>query len=69
MYPSRKIPPGAKCITPKEVMAKLARRKSWLWGKVKNDPTFPRPIHYGPRATVFIEQEIDAWLERLANQQ
>ncbi|CAE6864631.1 AlpA family phage regulatory protein [Burkholderia sp. R-69980] len=61
-YPSRKIPSGAQCKTPRQTQDKFCRQKSWLWDKVKNDPSFPRPIYLGPHAPVFLEHELDAWL-------
>ena len=60
------IPPGARCLTPRQTCDKLARRKSWLWDRIKTDPTFPRPVYLGPQGPVFIEQHIDAWLRQLA---
>lgn len=54
-------------ITPKRAGEKLGRKKSWLWDRVKNDPTFPRPVYLGPRAPIFIESEIDAYIMKLAN--
>jgi len=61
-YPSRKVPPGTRCLTPRQTQNKFARQKSWLWDRLKNDPTFPRPIYLGPRAPVFLEHELDDWL-------
>jgi predicted DNA-binding transcriptional regulator AlpA len=62
-YPSRKIPSGAKCLSPKQTYSKFSRKKSWLWDRLKSDPTFPRPLYLGPRAPVFLEHELDAWLD------
>jgi prophage regulatory protein len=30
---------------------------------IYNDPTFPRPIKIGPRASAWIEAEVIAWIE------
>ena len=65
MSTTNTIPSGAKCLTPKQVCDKLSRRKSWLWQRLKNDPNFPRPVYFGPSAPVFIEADLDEWLERL----
>ena len=59
------IPVGAKCLTPRQACEKLARRKSWLWDRIKSDPTFPRPIYLSSKGPVLIEQDIDEWLGRL----
>ncbi|CAG4907425.1 helix-turn-helix transcriptional regulator [Paraburkholderia gardini] len=60
---SRNVPAGARCLSPKQTYTKFSRQKSWLWDRVKNDPTFPRPLYLGPRSPVFLEHELDAWLE------
>lgn len=56
------IQAGARCLSPTEAAAKLGRGKSWLWAKIKNDPTFPKPVYLGPQAPVLLEHELDAWL-------
>ena len=63
--PDQIVPTGAKCLSPKEAHQKLARKKSWLWEKLKSDPEFPRPVYLGSRP-VFLEHELDAWLTRQA---
>lgn len=60
----RSIPPGAKCLSPKQTYTKFGRKKTWLWDRLKSDPTFPRPVYLGPRSPVFLEHELDAWLDR-----
>lgn len=62
------IPQGARCLTPTKVRQKLCKGNTWLWDRVKNDPDFPKPIYLAPRSPVFIEQQIDAYLSRLAEQ-
>lgn len=62
----RQIPPGARCLTPEQTWAKFARKHAWGWDRLKQDPTFPRPIYIGKRP-VFIEQELDLWLQAQAN--
>lgn len=58
----RAIPPGTRCLSPKKSWQKFDHKKSWFWDKVKNDPTFPKPIYLGPRSPVFLEHELDEWL-------
>ncbi len=62
------IPQGARCLKPKMAAEKCGRRDSWLWAKLKTDPTFPRPIYLSRKAPVFLEHELDAWLARQAEQ-
>lgn len=68
MFESRTIPPGAKCLKPRSVCEKLDHGNSWLWDRVKHDPTFPKPIYLGPHSPVFLESELDAWLAAQAEQ-
>jgi prophage regulatory protein len=56
------IPAGARCLKRAETCRKFAKQKSWLWDRLKNDPTFPRPIYLGPKSPVWLEHELDAWL-------
>jgi len=49
-------------LRPKAAAQKLGIGLSTLWLKVSKDPEFPRPVKLGEATTVFIEQEIDAWL-------
>jgi len=51
-----------QALTPKDVCRKLARKKSWLWNRIKIDPSFPRPIYLAPSSPIFIESEIDTWV-------
>lgn len=53
---------GARCLKPTAAAEKLGRGKSWLWDRLKHDPTFPRPVYLSPHAPVFLEHELDAWL-------
>lgn len=56
------IPAGAKTESPTEVMVRLRKKKTWLWSRLKTDPTFPRPFYLSPREPLFFQHEIDAWL-------
>lgn len=62
------IPQGARCLKPEKAAEKCGRRISWLWAKLKTDTTFPRPIYLAPKAPVFLEHELDAWLASQAEQ-
>ena len=44
-----------------EVVARVGLSKSTLWRYIK-DGYFPKPIKLGPRATGWIEQEIEDWI-------
>lgn len=54
------IPEGARCLTIPKAGEKLCKSKSWIWDRIKNDPTFPKPIYIGK--PVLIEQALDSWL-------
>jgi predicted DNA-binding transcriptional regulator AlpA len=49
------------------VCDKLSRKKTWVYDRVKNDPTFPRPLKLGAWQ-VFIESQIDEWVMLQAQQ-
>ncbi len=37
---------------------------------IYSDPTFPRPVKIGPRASAWVESEVMAWIEsRIATRQ
>lgn len=42
---------------------KLSRKKSWVYNRAKNDPTFPQARNFCGRR-VFVESEIDQWVEQ-----
>ena len=56
-----------RTLRPAATAEKLDIGLSSLWGKCKNDPTFPKPFKLSPRTTVFYEHEIDAYLEACAD--
>ena len=57
--PARVIPEGATFLKPERACSKLDRGRSWLWDRVKRDPTFPRPIYIDHKAPLFIESELE----------
>ena len=56
------ITQGAKVATPADVCAQLRKGKTWLWGRLKTDKSFPRPFYPSPREPMFLQHEIDAWI-------
>jgi prophage regulatory protein len=60
-------------IRPTDCAKKLGCHICTIYDKLsskspRHDPTFPRPIRLGERARArgFIEEEVDAWIERQA---
>jgi prophage regulatory protein len=64
---TRTIPTGARCLSVRAASQKLGRSLSWTWARVKDDPTFPRPVYLAPNSPVFLEHEIEAWLATRIN--
>ena len=62
----RVIPQGGRYLKPESACNKLDRGRSWLWERVKNDPTFPRPIYIDHKSPLFLESEIDRWIAERA---
>ena len=53
-------------LRPVNAAKKLGIGLSTLWLKVKKEPDFPKPFKLGPRTTIFIESELDAYLASCA---
>ncbi len=54
-------PPSERYLSIARICDKLSRKKSWVYDKLKNDPTFPRPIRLGSWP-VLVESRIDEWV-------
>lgn len=46
--------------------AKLNFGRTTVWRRLKDDPTFPRPVVLGGNSQRWLESEIDAYLEAKA---
>lgn len=53
-------------LRPPEAAAYLGIGLSTLWSRVRTDSEFPQPRKLGPRVTIFIRKELDAFLARCA---
>ncbi|WP_213780114.1 AlpA family phage regulatory protein [Caballeronia sp. dw_276] len=53
-----------KGLRPSKAAEKLDIGLSSLWAKAKTDPDFPKPVKLGPGTTIFIEAELDAWVQK-----
>ena len=63
----RTIPRGANFLKPSSLCAKLDRSRSWLWNRVKTDPSFAEALVYiDDRSPVFVEEKIDEWVAEQA---
>ncbi|MBR1247527.1 AlpA family phage regulatory protein [Bradyrhizobium sp. AUGA SZCCT0169] len=49
-------------IDGKAVVQKICLSKSEIYQRI-NSGTFPKPIALGPRKVVFLESDIDAWMQ------
>ena len=50
--------------TPQKIGVCLSTIDDWCNPKSKRfDPSFPRKVKFGPRATGFSESELDAWMD------
>jgi prophage regulatory protein len=52
-------------LRPPQAAKKLGVGLSTLWEKVRLDPEFPRPLKLSTRTTVFVEGELDGYMEKL----
>ena len=53
-------------LKPAQAAVKLGIGTSTLWHKAKTQPDFPRPVKISSRVTIFLERDIDAYLEKMA---
>lgn len=53
-----------KGLRPSQAADKLGIGLSSLWAKAKADTDFPQPVKLGPATTVFLEHELDAYIEK-----
>lgn len=51
-----------------QVLARIPISRSSFWEGCRNG-RFPQPIKIGPRTTVWREEDIDAFIESLGNQE
>ncbi|WP_300496783.1 AlpA family transcriptional regulator [Sphingomonas sp.] len=49
-----------------EVMARVGLKRSAIYQRM-SDGRFPRSRSLGPKCTVWVEAEIDAWIKRVAS--
>lgn len=61
--------PGDCYCKPSSVAARFNRSLAWVWGQVKNDPQFPKPV-YNPKNGMcfFIERELNDFAARFVDQ-
>jgi prophage regulatory protein len=64
--PSSPLAPGRLLRLP-EVMARVGLRRSAIYQRM-SDGRFPRSRSLGPKCTVWVESEIDAWIRDIAKQ-
>lgn len=55
--------PPPRLIRLPQVSSKSALKRSAIYQRIK-DGTFPAPVSIGPRASAWIESEIDDWIEQ-----
>jgi predicted DNA-binding transcriptional regulator AlpA len=53
---------NAKFIPAKRVRERYGSLSAmWLWRRLRDDPTFPRPVTFGTKARFWNVAELDAW--------
>lgn len=53
-----------RVLRPAQVAAKLGVTVCTVWRYSRTNPAFPRPFKLSPRATVFDEAELDAYVTK-----
>jgi predicted DNA-binding transcriptional regulator AlpA len=54
--------PSGGALRPRAAAQYLGIGESSLWARIKNETGFPQPIPLGPRMTVLLRSELDAYL-------
>ncbi|WP_175837303.1 helix-turn-helix transcriptional regulator [Burkholderia anthina] len=55
---------NTKGLRPNQAAEKLGIGVSTLWLRAKNDADFPKPVKLSTCTTIFIEAELDAYLQK-----
>ncbi|KFG94410.1 regulatory protein [Burkholderia paludis] len=55
---------NTKGLRPTQAAEKLGIGMSTLWSRAKHDADFPKPVKLSSRTTIFIEAELDAYLQK-----
>lgn len=59
--------PAGRLLRLPEVMARVGLKRSAIYQRM-TDGRFPRSRSLGPKCTVWIESEVDAWIRDIAQQ-
>jgi prophage regulatory protein len=46
----------------RQVEARIGLGRSTIYSRMKEDPTFPKPVSIGSRAVGWLEHEVSEWL-------
>ncbi|NIF69600.1 AlpA family phage regulatory protein [Burkholderia sp. Ap-962] len=55
---------NSRGLRPTQAAEKLGIGVSTLWLRAKRDADFPKPVKLSTRTTIFIEAELDAYLQK-----
>ncbi|TAM08289.1 MAG: AlpA family phage regulatory protein [Paraburkholderia sp.] len=53
-----------KGLRPVQAAEKLGIGVSTLWARAKREADFPKPVKLSMRTTIFVEHELDAYLQK-----
>lgn len=60
------VPPAPRLIRLPEVMARVGLKRSAIYQRM-SDGRFPKSRSLGAKCTVWVEREIEEWIERVAS--
>lgn len=58
------LAPGDRLIRRGEVEHLTGLSRSTIYGRLRDDPDWPRPVQLGPNCVAWLESEVRAWVER-----
>lgn len=62
---SPQVPPPARLLRLPEVIDRVGLRRSAIYQRM-SEGRFPKSRSLGPKCTVWVEEEIDAWIRGIA---
>ena len=60
------VPPPARLLRLPEVIDRVGLRRSAIYQRM-SEGRFPKSRSLGPKCTVWVEEEIDAWIRSIAD--
>ncbi len=61
----RKTVTKARFMLMRDMQADFGRSRQWFYTKLRDDPTFPKPVKIGAFSIAWIRSEVESWIQHL----